>query len=488
MTNSLRAATVPAAVVVILLATAPACTLSGALEFGPSEPLPQPTRVSSQPLAASLTAVEAGTRLEVRFGSEAERPVGEAALALAREAVAYVAHLVNHPVGGSALLLVAPAAPSAVGKNLRASSNVVLPVEYEPDRPLEEQPATWKWLETLVHELWHGIEPRGVHHDRWLGDGLPQWVAASFLAQRAPEFLKELKPKPPPVALHEHSPPTPWPPASLSWLVRVQRLGRRDPAAAAYLVGREVQRYRAAEALVDRWIKAMAEAGSKNPLADLLRELARHRRVDFPTANAICLRLTGRSLAQLAAFSPAEKADLARRGWAAAHSGEGLNVVQGLEIMAAFGVPPGKDLRHLIAALAADPAAPHACPAAFQLSRVVAAWGDEAAMTAVFTAYAAEHAAAEQKCALAPAFWLRWAQRDVPTAATHLAAILINPEVLLVWHEEANRALERLTQGSTGWRVYAGPARRAAAAARWQEVIAALPPQTPDPGNSHRSP
>lgn len=444
--------------------------------------MPPPTRVPAKSIAASVTAEEAGTRLEVRFASEAERPVAEVALALAREAVAHLAQVAEQPVGGWAILLVTPAHANAAPQHLRASADVVLHVWYVSERPLEEMASTWVWVHTLIHELWHGLEPPGIHPDRWLSDGLAEWVATSFVAPRAHETFKFMMQTPPAVALQEEYPPRPWPPPSWFSVARIRRLAQRDPAAAGYLGQREVRRYRTAYALVDRWLQAMADAGSAKPLADLLRELKRHRRVDFPTANAICQRLTGRSMAQLALYSAAEKIDLARQGWEAAISDDEYNVLWGLRVMSTFGVPPEQDLHYLIAALAGNSSADPACPANFELSRVVAAWGDDSAVTAIFDAYTANHdGTAPSKCALAPAFWLRWAERDRSTAVTRLAAIFADETISLRWHEEANRGLEQLTGSRTGWRTTANAARRAAAARRWQELAAGLPRQLREP-------
>lgn len=473
MKLSRRSVAARAALAATLAVAALACAGSASLEVGTGTPPTPPTRVPSRPAASSLTAVEASTHLEVRFAGEDERVVAEAALALAREAVTYLAGVAGRSVGGSALLLITPSGSGGHAFNLRAATNVVLPVFYVPERRLEEMAVTWDWVHTLIHELWHVVEPRGVHRDRWLGDGLPEWVAAGFVGQRAPESLKRLWQTPPPVALQQEYPPTPWRPASLMWLKRWERLARRDPAAAIYLGQRENRRYAAAYTLVDRWLAAMAAGGSADPLGDLLKEVARHRRVDFPTANALCQRLTGRTMAQLAAYSPAEKGELARQGWEVAVADGETNLVWGLRVMAAFGVPPEGDLRQLVFKLGHRTRTPGTCLAAFDLSRVVAAWGDEEAMTALYAGFAGDENAAPS-CGLAPAFWVRWAARDAALAAARVAALMSDDATDLHWQEEANRGLEQLTGRHTGWRATADGARRAAATRRWHAILTEL--------------
>lgn len=463
MTRSVHPLQAPCFLAVPLVLAMTGCFSSGSVEVATGTAAAPATHVPSAVATDVLTGVEAGTRLEVRYLNEEAREAAGEALHLAREAVAHLAHALNRPVGGSALLVLYRADAQRPG-NLRAPTHVVAPVPYLPGKPLTQLPATWNWVHALIHEMWHAVEPRSVRADRWLSDGLPEWVAVEFLRQRSPEAFLARWQVPPPVALVDEYPPTPWSPASLLWLRRWERLARRDPDLAIYLGQREARRYAAAYALVDRWLAAMAAVGSAEPLRQLVRELGRQGRVDFAAANELCRRLTGRTMAQLAAYSGEEKGHLARQGWAAATSLQPAAILWGLRVMTAFGPPPEADPQQLVIASQGEAWRPLGCLGVFELSRVVAAWGEEATVTSLYQAHRADEAAALRRCALAPSLWRRWAARDRAEATAELGALLMDEKLDLRWKEEANQVLEELTGRRTGWRVDAPPEAREAAA------------------------
>lgn len=340
-----------------------------------------------------------------------------------------------------------------------------------------EENRDW-YLNLLPHELSHTFLHSLPLADRWLEDGLAEYLKRSFVrsvdgempsTQAESATLGEWNPALEALRRVEWGP---WPYRKINEILKNRE---KDPALAAYLGQKELWRYAAAAELVERWMEAATEAGVDRPVYDLVERIRRHRgRVRWEDTAKLALDQTGRSVAQLLEVTDAELETARTEAW-----NDRLSLVYRERVGAArtlnfLGLPKGVEPRLLLPAFEM----PKHAPTGDYVEQALTV-----AVSGAIAASASPRAAADASKYLMerfgdqayffahPDLWVRVAERDRQLALERLIATMADPRTGLDFHERANLHLETLTGATTRFSVDLPPDKRKAAAARWPELV-----------------
>lgn len=340
-------------------------------------------------------------------------------------------------------------------------------------KELLEVPRNRNWFYlSYVHELAHAYLHGLGLRERWLSDGLAEYLAAEFARMEVPDLYRGLHWSTPPVVALERTSLEAW---DLSDLDAIERAVGKDPALAHYLAEKAVWRYAAADELMRRWMRAARKHGVEAPVEDLLRRIERlDRKVDFETVQELASAQTGRSLEEIAAVTESELAEVREAAWASRGSPEPAARVRALTTLSHLGLPPGADAEDLLPTLELPPESEK--PERWRRSLVEAAGGALATAHAPDLAMrslaAIDRRLGQDAVAFLPArFWLVVAERDHEQALERLLAIMASTEESLSRKEAADRALREVTGESVGWRVGLRPGERQEKAGAWEAIV-----------------
>jgi len=401
----------------------------------------------------------------------------EAAAAEARReatsAAACTEQLTGAEISATVRVLVYPASTDRPALHGSMSKLVVFAA---PGQGVLADDRNWKelWV-TLPHELNHVVTERLVK-ERWLAEGLGELVGFTCSERRIPgRLVLEDALYPPQVALSGtrfgH-----WPGMGPLSFMRMKRLVRRDPQRAAMEGVQEAVRYRAALALMRRWMAAAAENGVKDPLRDLLRRIAAEGKpVHWRRMQRLCREQTGRSLRELFTVTTEERAAARDRAWDSLTAPNFPARIQALRILAAWGLPDGADPADVIKALGVEDIRDEDRPVLSRLflarsvAEVLVKRRDPALLAAAYPHLVAV-TGFDPPSGMPPLFWELWAARNRAQALRRLVTI-VEDSPDLSDQTAADASLRRLTHKSVGWKATSAPAKRARVAKRWQKVV-----------------
>lgn len=440
---------------------------------------PQIVRQASE----TVTVDERGFELSVHFAAP-QRPYVEAAVEALQRPVRYLEQATGLTPQGKIEAYLYPWSPEEDPPHYQPHGQadftlVLLVVEGKP--LLGPVPNQHWYLETLPHELVHSFVRTLPIEDRWLEDGLAEYLKREFVTMVRRE-IPELQPGPatlpdlyPAVEALRRVEWTAWDHRPFR---RLMKHRQNDPAQAVYLGQQEIWRYSAAAELLTRWMTAAARAGIAEPVRDLIQRLQAHDgRIEWKDTRDLIRAQTGRSLEDLVEVTEEEVEAVRRGSWAERHSQEFSTRIRALMTLTYVGAPPGVAAASLLTSFDLPEKSPTDSRAVEALA--VAAAGAVAASGDVETAVQAGELLVERFGPNAhwyshPALWGLVAQRNRQVAMAQLAATVKDPRSGLEHAEIANELLEKLTGETVGWAVELTPAARQQAAARWAEVVAAL--------------
>lgn len=321
----------------------------------------------------------------------------------------------------------------------------------------------------LIHELTHLFVLSYVtFEDRWLDEGIAEYVATGFLASEDPSFARSLGDTlPAPVALHRES-VRPWPVSE-----RLPRRLRREEAAIDHVTHLRIRRYQAAEELVGLWVEAARSRGVDRPIRDLVARLAREPQpVSFAAVESTCRAQTGLSLVEVAAMTPARLSTLRSQAAQSLTSKEVRESYWALAVAAEFGTDEEITWNDVRNALALHSSAPERwrCEVLRAAAAIAGRWGNGAARVEILER-SFDQNGNERGCALPAAYWQGLAAEDLRKALVELERIIANPGRSIVCKVEANAALRALTGRDAGWSWDLNERTRARAARRWAQIV-----------------
>lgn len=316
----------------------------------------------------------------------------------------------------------------------------------------------------LAHHFLGGLS--GV--DRWLSDGLPEYLAAEFARTRSEQaYLATNWWHPPLVALHRAD-LEPW---TLRDFWQMKKVRQEDPALAFLLASRTAWRYAAAHELVRRWLRAASSRGIEAPLRDLLARVERTGARTLDDLRALAVEQTGRRLEELATVTPEERSSAARAAWSRLDHSIPAVRIHALRTLQFFGLPEGSEPAVLLHAVPPPAEGPSNWYLWHALGGALAASGDVQA-TQRFVEISRQHFDEDEaRYHIPPAVWQTLLPVNPDEALTELVATINDPRVSLPVRDDANAILEAATDQSVGWRVDTTPDERSAAAVRWREAL-----------------
>lgn len=352
--------------------------------------------------------------------------------------------------------------------------------------PLLEVPSNRQWyLEMYTHELAHALLHPYRIQDRWLDDGLAEYLKdlfrsraiASDLVSSGTNENYELTLRdwnPPLVSLRrvEHAP---W---KLTDAKRLLRVRHKDPFYAVYLAQKEFWRYSAAAELLTRWMAAARAKGIEMPIRDLLQRIERRGgSIGWEQIGELIEEQTGTTLAALATPSATELDKARTMAWEERVSENLGQRIRALRVLSELGLPADAPSQELLGSFAMPPGVPDAESAAWNLHVATAAAVARAGVPDVCLealAWLREAHGARAYFYGTPELWGCLAVTEPGTARELLLETMLDPKIGLAFQERAQSVLERLTGLEGGWSVTLGPEKRAAAAERWRQRLAAL--------------
>lgn len=423
---------------------------------------------------------EGGFDLEVHHATGQESFVPEAMEAL-RQPVSFLRETTGLESSGTIEAYLYPLAPDEEVPHYqphgRANFTAVFFVS-EGEPLLSRYNDRERYLEVLPHELVHTYLSSLPLADRWLEDGLAEYLKRAFVEAVRDELpgdpshsLTLLDWIPSIVALRRVE----WEPWSHEKTNRVLKLRSKDPALAAYLGQQETWNYAAAAELVKRWMAAAETAGTERPVLDLIRRIRNHDgRVRWHDTRRLIQEQTGRTVEELTEIRPEDVARARQWAWSERLSPEFATRVRALRNLAYLGVPEGADANTLLPAFELPPSVPLGPYVEETLvraaSEAVAAANDTEAAVAAADLLRTRFGQDAHRIA-SPGLWEVLAGVERQRALEALTDTVQDPQVGLEYREEANKYLETLTGSTTGWSVELSPTARQQAAIRWTQLI-----------------
>jgi len=337
-------------------------------------------------------------------------------------------------------------------------------------------------LTFLPHELSHLLLRKLDLKDRWLEDGLAEYLRHRFAHQavtqgwippesNASVFIHSDNWIPSLVALGK-TPLEPWSYETTSRLLRRQK---RDPVYALYLARQEWWKYAAARGLISRWIEALAASGSEHPVRDLIESIRGFPgKVDWEATAELIRRQTGRSREELARVTQKELSDARHRAWSQRADPLYSVRLEALRTLAFLGLPPSAASEDLLPSF--ELPAGVANPEGLLWNLQTAAAGAVAAAHEPTTVHLVARALEEQHDEEAyffapPEFWRILVEKNRKKALDALVRLVQDPRIGLDSQQRANSILEEVTGKEVGWSPDHKPKQREELSARWEEVV-----------------
>lgn len=334
-----------------------------------------------------------------------------------------------------------------------------------------------EWLNrTYPHELAHTflLDARVRLDDRWLDDGLSEYLASEFGRQNDPEVARGDHRLTPTLVALSRATLGPW---DMRDFEAIEKKRFSDPEYAQLLGERMVWRYAAAEELVRRWMGAARKNGIENPLQDLLaRVRPLGRAVDWKATRQLAKQQTGFSFEELARVSEGELSAAQAKAWAERAEANLGARVHALSILAALGLPSDASAHDLIPAFS--------IPSEYSEVKLGWVWqvfhqGGQALATAndpVLAGQLVEIAGARWGANgyrfVPPELWQVFARANRDLALGQLVETVNRSDSGLDIGARANAALHSLTGKDAGWSIEGSPVQRQQAAKRWKAILA----------------
>lgn len=434
----------------------------------------------------TLKAQEGAFKIQVHH-AEGEKALAREAAEVLKRPVVFLRDLTGFSPGGMVEAYLYPLSGDQPVPKYQARGPGVFTGVFivRPETPLLEVPENRIWyLETLPHELAH----RFVHdlslRDRWLDDGLSEYLKRLFV--RAQE---DLGPKPvlgEAITLAEWNPALvaldtvdweEWDYRATKWVIRKHE---KDAARAAQLIQEELWNYSAAVELLERWMAAARDAGVEEPVQDLVRRLRDHRgKVRWKDTRDLIRAQTGKSLRQLVQVSSGDLQTAREWAWSEHLSRYFAVRTRALRTLTFLGLPEGVDATSLLDAYELPEVRLQGPYVAHNLAGTVSAAigrvGDPEVAAAAIAELRERFPEEDLPVVSDPGLWSLLAEaggRD--EALEGLVAMLQDPRQGLEQKRQANAALEKLTGTSAGWATDHSPQRRSEAAGRWAKILETL--------------
>lgn len=332
-------------------------------------------------------------------------------------------------------------------------------------------PSNRHWyFNTLTHELAHGLLAGLRIEDRWLDDGLPEYLESRFARSVDPAAERSRHAWMPPVAALERTPLEPWTMDSYDAMVE---LIDSDPERALHLGQLEAWRYAASEELVRRWMAAAAQAGIAQPVPDLLDRMQRLQEpVRWEQIRQLVRDQTGRELAEIARLSDQERSRACREAWTDKDSAQAGVQLHGLRVLALLGLPDGASSGELLQVAAGlQPDASYPTWQRLAATGQALARADRPELAADFVETVRQDGA-NLHLAVAPEVWGVLARAGHPGARLQLVALIGDTDVPLGVRQRADETLREISGRSADWSITATPAERQRSAQRWADLVA----------------
>lgn len=325
-----------------------------------------------------------------------------------------------------------------------------------------------------THELAHAFLSPWQLSDRWLDDGIPEYLARAYGESLGEDLYKLRLPMYPPLAELHRARLAPW---GLKTTLRAAVADLTNPAYMEYLGEEDLRRYSAASELVRRWFAAAEARGIADPLRDLLQRVAtKARRIGWPETEQLCLEQTGKTIAEIAKVPERDLQAARLAAWRDRAAPAAESRVSALRTLSLLGLPPDVSAADLLPALSWPISAPGnwRFTVLESAGMAIGASGDgDVALQALDLL----HKEQGYLSLTSPQLWLAVYQRQPETALKGLSAMMAvsDDDVSLQTKEAANRELERLTGRSVSWKVEEPRPRRMAAAKEWMALVTAMP-------------
>lgn len=467
-------------ILVMALAFAGACAHSRSLIIGAPEAVPTEDafpRIKKR-TTHSLRVQEGGFTVRVHYGAGENERAREAAQLLQRP-IRFLRDTTRLNPDGRVEAYLYPLLPGEEPPHFQAHGRGDFTfVLFISNEPLLKNPHNRLRYDVLTHELVHSFLSSLPLGDRWLEDGLAEYLRAEFAKVYEEEFPTSRASFPtradwlPPLEAFRR---TAWGPWSHKETNKLLGLRKKDPAYAAYLLDQEAWKYSAAEEMVRRWMEAVKVSGVENPVADLLSELSeRNARVKWEDTRHFIQTQTGQQFEKLVEVTEKEKTATKTRAWNNRLSEKYSERVRALRTLQFLGLPAGASASDLLDSFDLPehtPAGPYVEQALALAATGAVASGGDAQTARKALELLRRRQLEELSLYLVPEILGLVAELDRQQALTELVKIMIEPKVGLGIRERANVILEELTESTTGWSVDLPPDGRKTAASQWVELV-----------------
>ena len=469
----------------LVLAFTTACTHNRSLTIGAPEAIPAEDALAQikERATDSLSVEESGFAIKVHYGTREEGRAHEAAQLL-RFPIVFVTERTGLKAHGrvEAYLYALQPGEDPPHFEARGRGDFTLVFFMSDAEPLLENAYNRLWYDTFTHELVHSFLGSLPLRDRWVEDGLAEYLQAEFSKVYQPElptgkasFPTTSDWLPPLEALQRVT----WEPWSHVETRRLLKIRKKDPELAAYFLNQEVWKYSAAGELLKRWMEAAGRAGIDEPVRDLVRRLrSQGGRVNSDVTRRLIRAQTGQAFEELVKVTDQDVKAARRWAWQNRLSSVYAERVRALRVLTFFGLPAGVACKELLAAFELPeftPDGPYVEQTLALATTGALASGGDAGAAAAALELLRQRQGEELPLYVAPELLGLVAELDEQKVVGELVSIMIEPRVGLGIRERANEILEKLTEETTGWSVELSFTERKRAAAEWTRVTRTAP-------------
>lgn len=433
----------------------------------------------------TLKTKQDGFTIKVHY-AEGEKAVAQEAAQAMKRPIVFLQEITGLSPGGKVDAYVYPLAHEELAPHVLPRGPGIFTMVFfvRPDLPLTEVVDNQvAYLETYTHELSHRFVHELPLEDRWLDDGLAEYLSQEFVEATTGAYPGPLKRT---VIRHDWNPALvalervnweKWGYKDIKWVIRRHE---KDVAKAAQVGQEELWKYSAAAELLNRWMAAARHAGVERPVHDLMHRLRDYRgKVRWEDTQELIQSQTGKTLEELVRVSPEDLQKAREWAWQE-HLSPYLGVrTRALRTITFLGLLEGATPASLLDAYELPevrlrgPYVAHNL--AISVSQAIGRAGDpEVAATAI--AELRERFETEDiPLVSVPSLWVSLAETgEREEALSGLVALLQDPRQGLEQKRQANAGLEELTGTSAGWATDHPPERRAEAARRWTKILETL--------------
>lgn len=432
----------------------------------------------------SVEGGEGSLRIRVRH-PPGKSEVAAEALGLLRRMGRFLGHETGLVPDGKVevYLFSLPPGREAVSYRARGSADFTEVLFLEEGRALLEVRHNRRRILTLLpHELSHLILHDLPLKDRWLEDGLAEYLRQRFAEEAVARGWVPPESNAvayiysdnwiPALAALDRMTLEPWSDKTSS---RVLKKQKKNPGYALYLARQEWWRYAAARALTTRWMEAAAAAGAQYPLRDLVESIReRPGKIDWDATAELIKEQTGRAREELANVTDEELERARDKAWRRRVDPLYSVRLHALRMLTFIGLPPAAPAAELVPAfeMPEDVANPKALEWNLKVAAAgaVAAGDDPEAARKVAEMLESRHGK-EAYFFAPPEFWHLLARKQRQRSLRALVQLVQDPRAGLAAQEQANLALKELTGEDVGWSPEARPQKRGDLAAGWERIV-----------------